>query len=170
MKTIIVFLASIFCIGCYSVGTTIKDEVAHVSIVRDTLNLHPVNQGDTVAIGGNDSASVDLVMPYPTYIEDTTQAALESNQKALAQRNQDVKNLKAIIARNKTQALIQVQPPDVHYQQLTITKTPSKLLMLWKLKGEIFSLMLLAVLLNWLVYLFLKVKGISPIGTIKKLL
>ena len=172
MKTIIFILSTFLFVGCYTIGTTSRDVSVHVPIVKDTLGLHSVNQGDTVAVGEEDSSSVDLVMEGPTYdASDTTQEALETYRQKLAQAEKDKQELRRIISTNKTKAIVQVQPPDVKTQIITNTVTPGTLMMLWKLKGYILSLMLLAVLLSWLIYLFLKVKGIAlnPLGLMKRI-
>lgn len=172
MKTIIfVFLAIAFT-GCYTIGTTSRDVSVHVPVVKDTLGLHAVNQGDTVAVGEEDSSSVNLVMEEPTYdASDTTQEALETYRMKLAQAEKDKQELRRIISTNKTKALIQVQPPDVKTQIITNTVTPGTLLMLWKLKWHILCLMLLAVLVFEVARLLIKIYGISlnPISLIKRI-
>ena len=138
MKAQMFLLIAFLCAGCYTVGTTSRDIGVHVPIVRDSLNLHSVNQGDTVAVGEEDSSSVDLVMDGPIYdASDTTQEALELYRQKLAQSEKDKLELRRIISTNKTKAILQVQPPDVKTQIITNTVTPGKLLMLWKLKWDI---------------------------------
>jgi hypothetical protein len=180
----IVYIASIAFIfliyGCYSVGTTTRDVDVHVPTIKDTTHL--VSRKDTtnvVAVGKKDSSKVTLIINTPVQPPITPN---QSNDEIIQQRDTwkkkcekveaDKKELQRIIDENDVDAIVEVHPPDVKTLEITKTVTPGKLLMLWQLKGYILSLMFLAVLLNWLIYLFLKLKGIAlnPTGLIKRII